>query len=98
MSANAQANYLSPAERVEREALLRSLGVSFAKFGAEVIDHPARRRPLGLAPAPRGDDGPERDVAAYGEPDLDRGPVIDITARARNFSMRPRIIGSSIFA
>jgi hypothetical protein len=49
--------YLSDAERKEREAMLRSLGVSFAKPNAQVIPLEERRRkPLGLAPAPGADD------------------------------------------
>ena len=47
-------------EHRDREALLRSLGVSLAKPGATIVDHPARRKPLGLAPIGDNDEGNAR--------------------------------------
>jgi hypothetical protein len=62
---SAARNYdaLSDAERKDREALLRSLVVR-PKPSAEVVDHPARRRPLGLAILDGDDAEPEARATA----------------------------------
>jgi hypothetical protein len=66
---NAAYNNLTEAEIEARQALLRSLGLRPPMRSAQVLDHPARRKPLGLAiiDGPDGGDDrtPERDTPGY---------------------------------
>jgi hypothetical protein len=53
---------LSDAERVERAAFLKRLGLA-PKGSATILDHPAKRRPLGLGIVPDDNDPPASDGA-----------------------------------
>jgi polyhydroxyalkanoate synthesis regulator phasin len=70
---------LTPEERVERVAFLKRLGLG-PKGGPSVIpiDHPSRRKPLGLAPI--GDDGDKEEA----DPVNSRGSLVarDLIARS----------------
>jgi hypothetical protein len=87
---NTAANYdaLSDAEIADRAAMLKRLGVR-PKPSAEVVDHPARRRPLGLAILD--DDGPgpseERDSARRGGPYKGLLAGVDAETRAASASV-----------
>ena len=89
---------LSDAERKEREAMLRQFGLDRPK-PATVIPLGATRKPLGLRPVDGDDDrAPERDVAPYGEPDLDRGPIIDLAEYSQEFRDGSATVGMLYFS
>jgi hypothetical protein len=55
------------------------------------------RRPLGLRPVGAEDLASERDLSAYGEPDLDRGPIINLEEYSQEFRDAAATVGMAYF-
>ena len=58
------------------------------------------RRPLGLRPVDAedpADPASERDLSAYGEPDLDRGPIINLEEYSQEFRDAAATVGMAYF-
>jgi hypothetical protein len=77
--------YAYPDDPTERAAVFRAVGLDHlgrTKKPDVIPIEQRRRKPLGLAPVP---DDHNDEPESYDEPDLDRGPVIDITAQSQAF-------------